>query len=284
MKSARLLERAARSGPFEALTLCSLLASIQARVAPVFVPKVPVATVMFLLTALAVTACGDDESLDASDSGTTSTSSKFPHLTDEYQPTCAGYTDKLRDCGILGDGPYSCTEPQTPTAECRYGCVTMASCQILSDLVCAYVPAEPLAQCLTKCDAFKCTSGESIVPTWVCDGEADCSDGSDEGSCFSCGSGEVFPPSYRCDFYLDCADGSDEAGCEGFRCGSGEVIPEFLECDLNVDCEDGSDEADCEVFVCDGTAESIHPHWQCDGQEDCLDGSDEVGCAVVSCP
>lgn len=247
-------------------------------------PKVPIATAVYLLTALAVSGCGDDESYVAVDSATTSTSITFPHLTEEYEPNCAGYTKKLRDCGILSEGPFACTDPETPTAECRYRCVTMASCAILSELTCQHSAALPLQECLAECDEFKCASGGAIVPSWVCDGEADCSDGSDEGECFTCGSGEVFPPSYACDFYGDCADGSDEHGCDGFTCGSGELIRESSECDLFVDCADGSDEVGCEVFVCEVSGESIRPAWKCDGQEDCLDGSDEIGCAVVSCP
>src|SRR5688500_14799719 len=148
-----------------------------------------VATVVCLLTALAVTACGDDESLEAADSAA------FPHLTQEYEPNCAGYTGKLRDCGILSEGEVACSEPTTPTAECRYSCVTVASCAILSELTCGRSAAAPLQECLAECEEFKCTSGGAIVPAWVCDGEGDCADGSDEAECFTCGSSEVFPPS-----------------------------------------------------------------------------------------
>lgn len=245
-------------------------------------PKKTVATVVCLLTAFAVTACGDDESLDAVDAATTT--AMFPYLTEEYDPNCAGYTQKLRDCGILSEGEFACNDPTTPTGECRYNCVTEASCAILSELTCQNSAALPLQDCLAECDEFKCTSGGAIVQAWVCDGAPDCADASDEEDCFTCGSGEVFPPSYTCDFFSDCADGSDEIDCEGFRCGTGELIRESSQCDLFVDCPDGSDELDCEVFVCAGSDESIRPHWKCDGQEDCLDGSDEVGCAVTVCP
>lgn len=235
----------------------------------------------WLLAALTGVACGDDESAESLDS--TTTGAVFPYLTEPYEPNCAGYTQRLRDCGILGEGPFTCSEPDSPVDVCVYQCVALASCGILSALVCDSVRPFPLEECFIDCNAFQCDSGEAITSVFVCDSYADCADASDEAGCFECGSGEVYPPRFVCDYNRQCIDGSDEAGCDTFGCDSGETIPKDRECDLNPDCPDGSDEARCEMFVCEATDEKIFPEWQCDGQEDCLDGSDELGCAPIIC-
>ena len=253
-----------------------------------FPRRVGVVTPGWLLAAFAVVSCGDDESLETTDSTTSSGASglesgEYPYLAGEYDADCAGYSQKLRDCGILGEGPFTCNDPVTPEDICAYECAGVASCGILAELVCRGVRAFPLEQCFIACNTFQCESGEPVNPTWVCDGYADCSDGSDEDNCFECGSGEEYAPRFVCDGYTDCLDGSDEHACDGFHCGSGEMIPKDRECDMNSDCADASDESECEVFVCEATSQSIYPHWQCDGTEDCLDGSDEKGCAPMYC-
>lgn len=209
---------------------------------------------------------------------------EYPRLTEEYAADCGGFTQRMRDCGLLSEGPFQCTEPATPTDVCAFECFSIASCSILAAMQCQGSAARALEECLVACNIFTCGSGERLPQFWVCDRDPDCEDGSDESNCFQCDSGGVLPPEAQCDAYQDCADGSDEAGCEAFACDSGQQIPRPYRCDLEEDCDDGSDEVDCDFFVCQATQESIFAHWQCDGEEDCLDGSDEFDCARFLCP
>ncbi|XP_003371813.1 putative Low-density lipoprotein receptor domain class A [Trichinella spiralis] len=130
-----------------------------------------------------------------------------------------------------------------------------------------------LLQAYPKCHPtqFTCTNKQCLSMSYVCDGDRDCRDGSDELHCdFGCVPGEEFRCTasspcisslYKCDGYPDCADGSDELGCvkDSNDCGvnqfhclvSGECIRSLFHCDGDVDCLDGSDEQNCsrESFI-----------------------------------
>ncbi|XP_035902063.1 basement membrane-specific heparan sulfate proteoglycan core protein isoform X6 [Anopheles stephensi] len=111
-----------------------------------------------------------------------------------------------------------------------------------------------------------CMNGDCILKTQICDGNRDCTDGSDETGCspyqqcepnqFKCRNSKCVLKTWLCDGEQDCGDGSDEENCatlppdapcryDEFQCRSGQCIPKSFQCDTHPDCQDKSDEVGC---------------------------------------
>ena len=219
------------------------------------------------LGVLAFSGClsGDDSGGEAPENVRTG-----PGIQDEADAeTCNRAAQRLVTCNVSSATGGLCDGPSDLGSEaaCAQACVLEAECASLNDLYCALSSEreadaeDPFVKCILRCveaDKVACASGdETYRSEEKCNGESDCTDGSDEAGCrtFACEGGMEVLERYVCDGSNDCAQGDDEERCPTHACNDGGVVPAQRRCDGDPDCADGSDEAGCPergVPLCDG--------------------------------
>jgi hypothetical protein len=171
---------------------------------------------------------------------------------------CGTAQSRLRECGLLGAGRYSCANFEDAAEQCEISCLRAATCGELSDFQCGFTGAVP--RCFGECiglSAFTCGDGVTLGAYSRCNGAAECVAGEDELDCPAVPTSKCRNVDERvdltltCDGQPDCSDGSDELGCDaGLDCG--EKVSAYQVCDGVAQCPNGEDEpSDCAKTTCE---------------------------------
>ncbi|KAL9884451.1 LDL receptor related protein 4 [Glossina fuscipes fuscipes] len=222
-----------------------------------------------------------------------------------------------RDCpNICGEMQWQCAT-KCNCIHANERCDKEPQCEDGSDEYDCDVVGDMMSKLQRECEqtgmhvmcpkTYRCINKE-----WLCDGDDDCGDYSDETHCgerinctedqFECANGFCIPKQWLCDGENDCKDFSDEGHCnrtscsnEHFTCNDGYCVSIAFRCDGERDCNDNSDEYKCPAvinscpegeFKCRGglggaggpSGQCVLNRFLCDGDNDCGDWSDEENC------
>ncbi|KAI5699533.1 hypothetical protein M8J75_004395 [Diaphorina citri] len=206
--------------------------------------------------------CGREVVIQCRDEGLTRTPVEWVREDGKPLPPGSRYNRgrlEMPNIGIRDSGTYLCRaqghSPFTPTAQVK----AYLTVEKWVD------PTTPAPRACAQNEAT-CANGECISRSKVCNGNYDCSDGSDEMRCstygcepneYRCSNRRCIQKTWRCDGDDDCLDGSDEKDCPTnppgspcsftqFQCANRrQCIPKSFQCDTGVDCDDSSDEVGC---------------------------------------
>ncbi|XP_067109198.1 low-density lipoprotein receptor-related protein 8-like [Osmerus mordax] len=186
---------------------------------------------------------------------------------------CGGSTNKCVSLSWRCDGEKDC-ENGSDEEDCAAGEWRRAA-EVRADGLRTSVAEYSDRQQRKKAIGVRCNSSECVPVMWGCDGDPDCSDGSDEWPERCGGGAHPYPPPHG--RRANCTAGE-------FRCANGECVRLAWKCDGDPDCKDKSDEVDCPLLTCRpdefqcGDGACIHGTKQCNKVHDCPDRSDEAGC------
>ncbi|CAB1325813.1 unnamed protein product, partial [Coregonus sp. 'balchen'] len=221
---------------------------------------------------------------------------------------CGGSTNKCVSLSWRCDGERDCENGSDEEDCATVDYLTLADLSLPIPLPSSHLDAKSCPK-----SKFQCANRKCLAPIYVCDGDDDCDDGSDELKCssrnsptttcgpheFRCNTSECVPVMWSCDGDPDCPDGSDEwperCGGEGsqprrrvnctveeFRCANGECVRLAWKCDGDPDCKDKSDEADCPT-KCEGPLKFLCKNGECiDSTKDSTSAHSTTAAALTS--